>query len=752
MIWINAVIAGGALYAGVKAIQPLKKKNSLAEVLSGKETSRTYYSQTDQEDIARTLRRKKRTYTLYLEAKETVQRIKKKIKRAGMPITVPFFSEDERSRQLKEISSASEQAEPSEAEKKANRYLALSSVTVGMATAGLLYSPLNLLTVPSLIYLYVPFYQDAYQSLFKDGEVRMSVLDSIFCAGTLITGYYFAGAVGAWFFCLSRKILLLTCDHSRQSLINVFGEQARVVWIVQDGLEIEVPFEAVKVAQRVVVHAGEMIPIDGTITEGVASIDQRQLTGESQPAEKGVGDQVFASTTVLSGRILIKVERAGKDTVAAQIGEILSRTADLKMSLQSRGEEISDKSALPTLVLSALALPIIGANGALAVLFSSFGYNMRVIAPISVLNFLQIASGAGILIKDGRALELLSTVDTIVFDKTGTLTEEEPHVGAIYTCGGVNENELLSYAAAAEYKQTHPIAQAIQKEARNRSLSLPEIEDARYEVGYGLKVSIKPSASSGHRQKIVRVGSARFMEMSGIAIGPQIRSKQEQCNKHGYSLVYVAIDSELSGAIELHATIRPEAKRIISELRQRGLAVYIISGDLKAPTQTLAQELGIDHYFAETLPENKADLISELQKAPKGHDKAKVVCFVGDGINDSIALKKANVSVSLRGASSIATDTAQIILMDGSLTQMSQLFDLADSLDANMNTNFITTIVPGVICIGGAFFFHFGILSSIILYNVGLVAGVANAMRPMINYRGKSQRSEGKISSPFLGG
>ena len=212
-----------------------------------------------------------------------------------------------------------------------------------------------------------------------------------------------------------------------------------------------------------------------------------------------------------------------------------------------------------------------------------------------------------------------------------------------------------------------------------------------------------------------------------------------------YSLVYVALDGQLAGAIELHATIRPEAKGIISELRQRGFGIYIISGDHEKPTKKLAQELGIEHYFAETLPENKANLIEQLQKAPKGHDKGKAVCFVGDGINDSIALKTANVSISLRGASTIATDTAQIVLMDGSLKPLLQLFEIATELENNMKGNLLATIVPSVITIGGAFFLHFGVLSAIWLYNVGLLAGVVNAMWPLIKYQRKLPTEDARL-------
>ena len=310
----------------------------------------------------------------------------------------------------------------------------------------------------------------------------------------------------------------------------------------------------------------------------------------------------------------------------------------------------------------------------------------------------------------------------------------------------------MTFAAAAEYKQTHPIARAIQQEALNRELTLPNIEEAAYEIGYGLKVIIDLSTlrqaqgttSAGHCNQEVLVGSKRFMEISEITIPPAIYAAQQECNEQGNSLIYVALDGQLAGAIELHATIRPEAKQIISQLHQQGFGVYIISGDQEKLTKTLAEELGIDHYFAESLPENKATLIEQLQA------EGKAICFVGDGINDSIALKTANVSISLRGASTIATDTAQIIFMDGSLKSLGQLFAIASELDSNMKGNLWATIIPSVVTIGGAFFLHFGVLSAIWLYNVGLLAGVANAMRPMLTYNKTrpSKPEDGLLENP----
>ncbi|HHB92555.1 MAG TPA: HAD family hydrolase, partial [Thioploca sp.] len=281
------------------------------------------------------------------------------------------------------------------------------------------------------------------------------------------------------------------------------------------------------------------------------------------------------------------------------------------------------------------------------------------------------------------------------------------------------ENELLTYAAASEYKQSHPIAKAILQEANKRQLKLPTIDDANYEVGYGIKVTTND-------KKLIRVGSSRFMEIEGLDIPETMLDVMTYCQEHGHSLIMIAIDSQVVGAIELHATIRPEVKTIIKQLQQRNFSIYIISGDHMEPTKQLAKELKIANYFAEVLPENKAKIIEKIQK------EGKSVCFIGDGINDSIALKQADVSVSLTGASMIATDTAQILLLDKNLTQLNKLFDLAQELNTNLNTGLAMTIVPGVIVIGGVFILHFGIIIASALYTAGLAAGIGNSMLPLL--------------------
>lgn len=626
-----------------------------------------------------------------------------------------------RNQQLEEMSSSQAALLISPYEKSMNRHIALTSTgLVAMLVSNVLYPPAMVIIAVPIFWLSLPIFKRAYQAIRDEHRVNYYVLGAISSAGIWLGGFFLPAALGAAVFYIAEKLLLVTQDRSYKGMVNIFGKQPRTAWIQVDGVEVEVPFTQIRVGDLLIVNAGQMVPVDGVIVSGMASVDQHALTGEAQPAEKTVGDGVLAATVVLAGKIQVQVEKAGKETVAAQIGAVLNRTASYQMSLQSKGLQIAHQSALPILLLSGFAWTTIGLEQALALLSSSFGVNIRMSSPIAVLNFLNIASKQGILIKDGRSLELLSIVDTVVFDKTGTLTREQPHVAHLYPCNGLDETTLLTYAAAAEHRQSHPIARAIVEAAETQAIQLPAIDDAKYEVGYGIKVTIG--------EQVIRVGSDRFMQLEGILIPEAIHQQQSQAHTLGHSLVMVAVGDQLGGAIELQPTIRPEAKAVIDNLHARGITLVIISGDQEGPTRQLAQTLGIERYFANTLPENKATLVQQLQ------EEGRVVCFVGDGINDAIALKKAQVSVSLRGATTVATDTAQVVLMEQSLTRVPQLFDLADEFSKNLQTGFVSAIVPGVINIGGILLLHWGLYSAMALYYLSLLNNLGIAAWPAIKH------------------
>jgi heavy metal translocating P-type ATPase len=620
---------------------------------------------------------------------------------------------------------ALETVEISPEKKEANHYFKISALGTGLAFIGeFIYAPLLIPAVSIIMYSCVPVFRNAYESI-KNKKLKASVIDSIAIVGALSTRYYFASALAGFVYFAAQKLLLETEDQSKKQLSNIFGEQPRFVWVVKNGIEIETPFIELKVGDVIAIHAGELIPIDGRIVRGHASVDQHMMTGEAQPVEKKTGDSVLAGTFTVSGEMLIEVEKCGEETVAAKIGEILQNTADFRFSVEAKSVQLSDKMVLPTLAVSGVGLLALGPVSGVALVSCNFSEVIRVVAPIGVLNFIKLATEQGMLIKDGRSLELLNDVDTVVFDKTGTLTIEQPHVKTLHVWGMYSEEELLIFAAAAEYKQTHPIAKAILKAAQERELMLPRIENAKYEVGYGIKVELD--------DKVIDVGSYRFMMMQLVACPIEAEALQNHSHENGFSVIYVAINQVLIGAVELHATVRPEAKAVIEQLQARGLDIYIISGDHEKPTSHLAHSLGINNYFAETLPENKAELIGQLQA------KGKSICFIGDGINDAIALKKANVSISLQGASTAAIDTAGIILMDKNLTQLPYLFELANGLNKNVRNSFASALVPGAIGVGGVFLLHFGIYSSLVLYITSLVTGTANAMSPLLTYRDKGK-------------
>jgi Cu2+-exporting ATPase len=602
--------------------------------------------------------------------------------------------------------------------------LALCTVSIPLAGVTQFAMP-ALLPVSAALFAYTSFpsIRRAYDVLTKERRLGVDVLDSIVVLGCLASLQVFPGAILAWCLAFGRFLVRRTEDSSKKLLLGAFGKQPRYVWLVPNGklgddIEIRVPLDRLEKGDVVVVHTGEVVPVDGIIVDGLAMIDQHALTGESSPAEKGVGDRVFASTIMVAGKMYVAVEKSGSETATAQIAQILNDTAGYKLASQHRGEQLADKAVIPTLALGTLAWATIGSQGAVAALNSDLGTGIRMAAPLGMLSTLALCAQKGILVKDGRALDLLCEVDTVLFDKTGTLTRERPEVGRMIATNGFKPLQILRFAAAAERRFHHPIALAILQKAQEQGLRLPSTDTTQYKVGYGIAVGI-----DGRR---VRVGSRRFMEMEGVPLTREVEAVLDDAHREGHSIVMIAVDNELGGALELRASIRPEVSGIVRGLRERGIKhIAIISGDHEAPTRKLAEELGMDRYFAQVLPADKADYVEQLQR------EGRKVCFVGDGINDAIALKKANVSISLRGATSIATDTAHVVFMEQGLGKLCELRDIARDLERNVRNSWIMILVPNIACIVGVFTLGFGIGASVVTNNVAALGALANGLWPM---------------------
>lgn len=613
-------------------------------------------------------------------------------------------------------------------ERAANRQIAFGGVTTALAIVSTLWAPAWLPLVGGIALLCV--WQGFAAGLgpwWKTRRIGAIHLVMIFMSFLFLAGNVLVGTVALFFGGLGLKVKALSEKESRSNLIDVFKLQPRVVWVRSNGVEVEIPFAQLQVGDTLVLHAGQVVPVDGSILVGVATFDQRMLTGEAQPVEKTSGDTVLAATLVVSGKVEVRVEKTGNATTAGQIGEILNRTAQSKLSMQVSILESVDRLALPTLAVGAASLPLVGITGAVNLLGANYTTATFISAPVLILKFLNKAARQGILLKDIVGLERISQVDTVLFDKTGTLTLEQPEVAQIHRLNDLTETDILTLAAAAEARQTHPIARAIQADADAHQLVLPTIEQAHYEIGYGIKVWLREPALSD-QPTLVRVGSKRFMAMEGIALSNTVEDLVGRCQAQGHSLVLVALADQVVGGIELQPTVRPEAPQIIEQLRRRGVALYIVSGDHETPTRTLAETLGMTGYFANTLPAEKAELVARLQQ------EGRCVCFVGDGINDALAMRQAHVSISLRGATTVATDTAQIVLMDGDLTQLAALFALAQQFTRNLNLNFRTTAITSIVAVAGIFLAHFTFAIVEFLYIVSLLTCVGISVKPLWEY------------------
>jgi len=605
-----------------------------------------------------------------------------------------------------------------EIEKKHDHYVKTSAIAAGLTVGSYFYPPLTILSIGFIGYSVFPIMRQTENSLLKERRLKNDSLNSIISLLTFGLGLHFICSLQILSYHYGRKMVAKSQNISTEMLTNVFEQQPSRVWILKDLMEIEIPLETLQVDDIVIVRAGEVVPVDGMITKGMAMVDQQALTGESVPAEKGMGDKVFAATILVSGQLFIKVEKTGVETTVAKLSELLNNTVEFKTNLQLKGEKWADKVTAPLLGGSVLFSPFLGISSATAILLSAPTNTVTILPSLQTFNHLTLLSNKGILIKDGRVLEELDRIDTILFDKTGTLTHEQLEVGNIVLCGKEGENDILMYAASAEHRLTHPIARAILQKAQERHLSLLKMEEATYKIGYGITVTLK--------NQVIKVGSARFMVMEGITLPPEIESVKARSYEEGYSLIMVAVDHQLKGAIEIRPQIRPEVKKIIRRLRQRGIQhISIVSGDHKQPTKKLAQELGMDNYYYEVLPHNKAELVEELQK--EGHR----VCFVGDGINDAIAMKGANVSISLRGASSIATDMAQVVLMDGTLSHLCDVFDISKELNAGLRHSLLFWAGFGVANITMIAFLHFGIVRATLFYGTALGLSIVHAMQPL---------------------
>lgn len=610
-----------------------------------------------------------------------------------------------------------------------------SSTAMVVAGAALVVPALAPVAVIGTLVAGAHIFMSAGEAVIVERKVKVDILDAAVIGLSVAYRYTLAGAFMVWIVDIGDVLLDSATRQSRALLTEAFGHQVRRAKKLVDGEEVDVDLSALQVGDVIIVRTGEQIAVDGTVVTGEAMVDQHALTGEATPVERTVDEQVFAMTAVLAGTIHVRASNTGADTRASQIVEILEQSIQHQARLQLTSEKFADRMVMPTLGLGSIGQVLQGPSAMLAVINADFGTGIRIAGPLALINSLAVAAQNGIIIKNGAVLETIHELDAIIFDKTGTLTQEVPTVANVVSYDPeFTEDEILAYVAAAEQPFTHPIARAILDRASALGLTLPAIEDSEYVVGFGINITL-----DGH---VFRVGSWRFMEREQIEMSDAVRADVASIHAQGHSAVFAAVDEQLVGVIELVASARPEAKRVIQFLRDRGVEeIYLISGDHEVATRSLANQLGIDRYFAEVLPEDKATHVRALQ------ERGFKVGMVGDGINDSIALSQADFSISLQGAATIATDVADVVFMSGDLTDFELLFELSDQLIANLRRSISLTLYPNSFCIVGALMGVFGLGMSILLNNVFNGVAIANGMMPQ--FSGVGARSSAPVVEAY---
>ncbi|HZW30229.1 MAG TPA: heavy metal translocating P-type ATPase [Isosphaeraceae bacterium] len=566
----------------------------------------------------------------------------------------------------------------------------------------------------------IPVFRRAYDVLFRQSRLNVDVLDASATTVLLSQGSFGTAAIMVWLISLGDLLRNFTMQRSLRTIEGLYEGKDIFTWVVRNHKAVRVKVEELRTGEEVIVYPGESIPVDGTVLSGTATVDQRMLTGESLPVTKGAGDPVFAGTVSTEGKLHVRADRVGAETMASRIVEFLLN-APLGETRTLQYEQLFADRIVPYSFLGAggSLLATASVDMAASLLIVDFGTGIRVAAPTTVLAAMAKAARQRVLIKGGRSLERLAEVDTIVFDKTGTLTTATPEVVRIVTTRGTDPDRLLSLAAAAEAGLTHPVAQAILRAAEGRGLTVPEREDSDYRIGLGVRSRVQGLD--------VLVGSARFLTSQGVAPPGTGRTGIGRSGT-GRSHLYVAVAGSYAGRIDYRDPLRPEAVEVVQALRARGLdEIVMLTGDTEDVARSIARSVGIDRVVAGVFPEEKAEFVRSLQR------QGRTVAVVGDGINDSLCLAQADVGIAVHGSSDVARETAQIALLEESLWKIPEALDIAREAISLIRQGWGINFYPNCAAIGLTLLGLTGPIGTTLISNGAALLATLNGLRPLLD-------------------
>jgi len=489
------------------------------------------------------------------------------------------------------------------------------------------------------------------EAFFTRG-LKVETLDATAITLALVRGNYFTAGSITTLLALGQYLEGQSEERSTALLKGLMRPQVENVWVVRDGVEVQVPVAQVAAGDLVVCGAGELVPIDGVVAEGEASVNQSSISGESVPVHIRPGDAVISGSVIEEGRLTITVERVGSETSMARIGRFIDQSLRGKSKTQTTSAALADKLVPVTLGLSGLMLLATrDVNRATSVLTVDFSCAVKLASPVAVRSGMYAAGQAGVLLKGAAALDALQDVDTVVFDKTGTLTTGQITVMDILPEDGLTQADVLALAAGAEEHYDHPVARAVVREAKRRAISLPPISRVDFIVAHGVAASVDG--------KHILVGSHHFVaEDEGVAC-THVEDTASRLRHQGKSLLYVAREGKLAGLIALRDDARPEAAAVLESLKASGIRkIVVLTGDHKDTAQALVRQLPqIDDLHYELKPEDKAAIVERLKR------EGRTPAFVGDGVNDAPALVTAHVGICMPKGADLAREAAQVLLL-----------------------------------------------------------------------------------------
>ena len=538
---------------------------------------------------------------------------------------------------------------------------------------------------------------------FKDivhRKITVNVFVVVALVATIAVGEFRPAAVIVFIMAVAGALETYTLDKTRRSIRNLLDLTPKMATIRRDEAEVTIPVNEVQVGDTVVVRPGGRIPVDGIVVAGQSCVNQAPITGESMPVEKFKGSEVFGGTLNEAGRLEIKTAKVGQDATLARIVHLVEQAQGTKAPIQNLADRFTTWFLPTVLILAAIAFFASGdVKVAVSVLLVACPCAFAIATPTAVTAGISNMARRAVLIKGGIFLELAKKMDVLLVDKTGTFTFGKPKVVDVAAFDGLPEEEVLRLAAIAEKYSEHPLARSVIACAKERGIEVPDPTEFNVEVGMGVTARLDG--------KEILVGKNKFLQDKGVCLAEYIEYAISEQTEQGRTVILVANDMKPVGLIAIADEIRPETRRAIASLKAMGIKnIIMLTGDNHKVAKAVAEEIGVDDFKAELLPEQKLQFVENLQK------QGNVVGMIGDGINDAPALALADVGIAMGAAGTdVAVETADVTLMNDDLSRVVNFMDMSRKVMLRIKLNIFFSIMYNII---GFILAGFGMLTPVL--------------------------------------